>query len=75
MNRIYNSRRFSLLLFCLITLLIYSNAVNAPFYLDDEISIIENYHVHITDLSIESLQEAAFSSPLKNRPLPSTRVF
>jgi len=57
--------------FLIITALIYSNAVNVPFYLDDAWSIVENYHIRLTDLTWHDILNAAFKSPCEHRPLPN----
>ncbi|GAB4339586.1 MAG: hypothetical protein Kow0089_12550 [Desulfobulbaceae bacterium] len=47
----------------------YWNSLDVPFYLDDFRNIVENSHVHIRNVTLASLSEAAFESPLRKRPV------
>ena len=49
--------------------LIYANALKAPFYFDDGYNIEQNSHIRITKLTFDKLTEAAFNSPHSNRPI------
>jgi len=47
----------------------YSGTSNIPFVLDDRPNIMGNQYVHLQQLGITQLYEAAFKSPLPNRPV------
>ncbi len=49
--------------------LIYSNSFHGPFAFDDFDHIVNNRHIRITDLGPQSLWDAAFKSPARNRPV------
>ena len=51
------------------TALIYSNTLEAPYYLDDEVNIVENPFVRLTTLTPEKLIHAGIESPCPNRPV------
>jgi tetratricopeptide (TPR) repeat protein len=69
---ITNRRQFFLLLLlAALTTLVYGNTLEAPFYLDDAVNIVENPFVRLTDLSSENLVRSGFESPCSNRPLPN----
>jgi tetratricopeptide (TPR) repeat protein len=57
------------LLFCVIALIIYSPALNAPFFLDDEINILRVSSIHLTEFSFGNLFRAAIDSHLGTRPV------
>ena len=58
------------LFFCLILgFFIYYNSLDVPFYLDDLRNFIENPYTRIDQLTISSLTDAAFKSPISTRPL------
>ncbi|MCK4620801.1 MAG: tetratricopeptide repeat protein [Desulfuromonadales bacterium] len=51
---------------------IYSNILGGPFVFDDEHNILDNSHIRITELSWESVKEAALEGPCSNRPVAKT---
>jgi tetratricopeptide (TPR) repeat protein len=53
-------------LFCAI---IYSNTLDSPFVFDDIVHISRNPHIRLTRLNVEKFWDAAFKSPLSNRPV------
>ena len=70
MISVWNRRRgLSLLLFVILTLLIYSNTLEVPFYFDDEQNIDENPFVWLTNLTFQDITRAASESPVANRPI------
>ena len=58
-----------LLLLVLLVGVIYAHTLNSPFVFDDKPNIVSNLHIRITDLSPQSLADAAFKSPIPERPL------
>ncbi|MBW2107311.1 MAG: hypothetical protein JRI36_01420 [Deltaproteobacteria bacterium] len=63
-----NTRHLVVLL-VLWTACVYANSLNAPFYLDDEVNILENPFIRLTDISLDTVSQAAFNSPCPNRPV------
>ena len=55
----------------LLTFFVYHSGLNGPFIFDDSLNIVSNQHLRMLDFSLQSLREAAFSSPagLLQRPL------
>lgn len=53
---------------CLV-LAIYANTLHVPFIFDDIPNIRDNLHLHLTQIDLESLRQAAFESPLPTRPV------
>lgn len=53
---------------CLV-LAIYANTLHVPFIFDDIPNICDNPHLHLTRIDLESLERAAFGSPLATRPV------
>ena len=47
----------------------YSNTLNCPFLFDDRPHITENPHIRLTELKLQHLADAAFKSPLPERPV------
>ena len=60
---------FPLVIFCCLTFIIYSNTLNVPFVFDDRINISDNPPIRINELTVSNLLDAAFKSPVPNRPL------
>ena len=54
----------------LITFLIYSNAFNAPFYLDDE-KMLTDPAIQLKTISLNSIERAAFDNLAPSRPIPN----
>ena len=70
MRTLTNRRRFCLLLLlAVLTALVYSNTMEAPFFLDDKVNIVENPFVRLTELTPEKFVRLAFESPCPNRPV------
>ena len=59
----------SLLLLVLLVGAIYAHTLDSPFVFDDKPNIVSNVHIRISDLSSQSLTDAAFKSPMPQRPL------
>ena len=58
-----------LLSLALIVILIYANSLGSPFVFDSRNNIETNPHIRISKITLNDLAEAAFNSPLKQRPL------
>jgi tetratricopeptide (TPR) repeat protein len=70
MKPVSNRRQVILLSLLVISVaLIYSNALRAPFYFDDEQNIVKNPHIRFTELSFKKLVQAGFESPASQRPI------
>jgi tetratricopeptide (TPR) repeat protein len=52
-----------------IGLLAYSNTLNCPFLFDDQAHITDNPPIRLTELTLQGLADAAFKSPLPERPV------
>lgn len=48
---------------------LYANALHGPFVFDDDPNIAGNEHIRISSLSVHALRDAAFESPIPNRPV------
>ena len=48
---------------------VYGNTLDVPYYLDDYRNILENSHLHLTELSFDALREAVLGGTLKTRPV------
>lgn len=57
------------LFFALVVFLLYSHTFQSPYIFDDWYHIGANPHIRLVDLNWESLRQAAFDSPLHNRPV------
>ncbi len=57
------------LLFAAVVFLLYSNTFQSPFIFDDWYHIEANPHIRMTSVSWGALSQAAFDSPLHNRPV------
>jgi len=66
-NNLRLSRIIISCLFAALVFLLYSNAINGPFIFDDLASISSNPHIRLTELSAESIREAASRSILSTR--------
>ncbi|MBF0495008.1 MAG: tetratricopeptide repeat protein [Deltaproteobacteria bacterium] len=58
-----------LLAICLAGAVIYAQTLHYPFIFDDERIIRDNTHIRIKHLSLQELSNAAFKTPVPNRPL------
>jgi tetratricopeptide (TPR) repeat protein len=58
-----------LFIIALTGLLVYSNTLESPFFFDDEAHIEKNPYIRMTRLNFDSLYDAAFKSPLPQRPI------
>ncbi len=58
-----------LLVFVILSVLIYSNTLDVPFYFDDLPNIVQNPHIRLTNLKFENIRTAAFKSHASNRPI------
>lgn len=54
----------------ILSVIIYSNALNGPFVFDDVHNIQENPGIYLTQFSFNRLYQAAFSGPCPTRPIP-----
>lgn len=60
---------FLILFLVIFVFAIYSNSLNAPYFLDDHTKIVKNTKIHITSLSVDNLLQAAFKSRMPSRPV------
>ncbi|MBF0477774.1 MAG: tetratricopeptide repeat protein, partial [Deltaproteobacteria bacterium] len=58
-----------LLVICLAGALVYAQTLHYPFVFDDDYIIQNNTHIRIKHLSLQELSNAAFKTPVPNRPL------
>ena len=58
-----------LVLLAALVFAVYSNSLQVPFLFDDISNIKENPHIQLAELSLKEIAEAAFKSPLRNRPV------
>lgn len=67
----YDKIILSLPIFCIITLglLAYSNTFKSPFLFDDTAHITENPYIRMENINSQTLSDAAFKSPLPERPV------
>jgi Tfp pilus assembly protein PilF len=62
---------YVLLVFAVVSFLIYFSSINSSFHLDDFNNIKRNPAVHVTDISLSTLKEAAFTEITAGfRPIP-----
>jgi tetratricopeptide (TPR) repeat protein len=70
MTSISNKHQAIMLFLLLISaVLLYSNTLRAPFYLDDAPNIFQNPHIRLTELSFKKLVQAGFESHSSQRPI------
>jgi tetratricopeptide (TPR) repeat protein len=55
--------------FAVIGFAVYSNTINSPFLFDDQAHIKDNTHIRLTELKLQNIADAAFKSPLPERPV------
>jgi tetratricopeptide (TPR) repeat protein len=65
----YNVDFLIVALAAVLVIFIYSASLSGPFVFDDENNITENRHIRIRTLDSDSLQIAAFQSPIPTRPV------
>jgi protein O-mannosyl-transferase len=58
-------------LLSLISIIIYANTLHSPFLFDDIPNITENPRIRLTEITMQSLKDAAFSGPSWARPIPN----
>ncbi|MBF0508727.1 MAG: tetratricopeptide repeat protein [Deltaproteobacteria bacterium] len=58
-----------LLAICLAGALVYAQTLHYPFVFDDDYIVQNNTHIRINHLSLQELSNAAFKTPVPNRPL------
>jgi len=61
--------RMAVLAIFLLTIIIYSNSLDCGFVFDDMQNITQNPYMRLQDLDAAKLFEAAFKSPMPNRPV------
>ncbi len=59
---------YMVLFLAFVVFVLYSNSLESPFIFDDLHNILDNPHIHLTELSLEGLISAGFQSP-SNRPV------
>ena len=68
-SRIQTYHLPAILILCILTGIVYSNTLNAPFIFDDNGHIKNNPAIRVTKLSVPELFKAGFKSPQPRRPL------
>ncbi|MBF0475521.1 MAG: tetratricopeptide repeat protein [Deltaproteobacteria bacterium] len=58
-----------LMAICFVGALVYAQTIHYPFVFDDHYIIEKNSHIRITRLGLKELSDAAFRTPVLNRPL------
>ncbi|OGR03453.1 MAG: hypothetical protein A2511_02820 [Deltaproteobacteria bacterium RIFOXYD12_FULL_50_9] len=53
---------------------LYSQTLHAPFLFDDDVNILGNPSVRITELNLHSLAHAALDSPMASRPISNISI-
>jgi protein O-mannosyl-transferase len=48
---------------------LYANTLKSPFLFDDQAHITENAHIRMTEFALQPIADAAFESPLPERPV------
>lgn len=69
--RIFSYHILPLLILTLFIFIAYANSFYSPHYLDDYHYIRGNEYIEISELSVNTLKDAAIKSPLKNRWIPN----
>lgn len=65
----YKYHLVALLAICLLSIIVYSNIISAPFIFDDLPNITHNYYLRINKIDFQQLFDAGFKSANSNRPV------
>jgi tetratricopeptide (TPR) repeat protein len=68
-TNILNIKYLVLLIFTVIAFTVYFSSINSSFHFDDTRNISENSDIMVKDLSLTTLNKAAFSNPANLRPV------